>query len=159
MNDPRDRTIVIERVLDAPRERVFAAWTGPGIERWWGPDGYSTVTSSREVRPGGEWRYVMRHDTHGVFPNRVRYLEITPPERIVYDHDAGEEDTSGPMRVTVTFADRGGRTALTLHTVLATVEAFERARRYNAVEGGNQTIDRLAAELAGQDGGAIGSVK
>lgn len=146
-DDPKDRTIVIERVLDAPRERVFAAWTGAGVDRWWGPDGFATVTSARDVRPGGEWIYVMRHAEHGTFPNRIRYLEITPPERLVYDHDGGEDDPNGPMRVTVTFEDRGGRTALTLHTVLATVAAFENALRYNAVEGGHQTIDRLAAEI------------
>lgn len=153
MNDLQDRTIAIERVLDFPRERVFAAWTGPGVDRWWGPNGFATVTSARDVRVGGEWIYVMRHAEHGTFPNRIRYLEITPPERLVYDHDAGEDDPSRVMRVTVTFEDRGGRTALTLQTVFASVEACQAAHRYNAVAGGNQTIDRLAAEIAGQAAG------
>jgi uncharacterized protein YndB with AHSA1/START domain len=144
---PSDREIVLTRLVDAPRERVFAAWIGADVDRWWGPRGFTTTTSSRDVRPGGEWRFLMRHAQYGEFVNRIRYVEITAPERLVYDHDGGEEDTSGGFRTTVTMVDRGGRTELTMHTRFASAEACAQARSYNAVEGGFQTMERFVEAL------------
>ena len=71
-------------VIRAPRELVWDAWTRPEhVDVWWGPDGFTTTTSSMEVRPGGEWRYHMRHAQYGDFPNRSKYLEVARPERLV----------------------------------------------------------------------------
>ncbi len=57
-----------------------------------GPTGFTTTTHSFDFRVGGEWRYTMQHAEYGSFPNRVRYVEIEPGNRIVYDHDTGEEN-------------------------------------------------------------------
>jgi uncharacterized protein YndB with AHSA1/START domain len=144
---PSDREIVITRVFDAPRARVFAAWTGPDVDSWWGPTGFVTTTSSRDFRPGGEWIYQMKHPEHGEFPNRIRYHEIVPPERITYRHDGGEEDPVGGFDVVVRFVDRDGRTEVTMHTTLASAEDLAAALKYNAIAGGEQTMDRFEASL------------
>src|SRR5215217_7891459 len=81
-----DREIVITRVFDAPREMVFSAFTDPEhIGAWWGPKGFTITTHAMDVRPGGEWRFIM-HGPDGVdYPNKISYLEIARPERLVYD--------------------------------------------------------------------------
>ena len=141
------REIVITRVLDAPRERVFEAWTDPEqIGHWWGPTGFTATIHEMDVRPGGIWRFIM-HGPDGVdWPNRVDYLEVVRPDRLVYDHGNGGEPQ---FHVTVTFADEGGRTRLTMRSVFPTAAAREYVvREVKAIEGGNQTVDRLAQYLA-----------
>jgi len=145
-----DREIVITRVFDAPRELVFDAWTDPQhIGTWWGPNGFTTTTYQIDVRPGGVWRFVM-HGPDGVdYQNKIVYLEIVKPERLVYDH--GDEADAGHFRVTVTFAEQGGKTKLTMRSVFkSAAERDEVVTKYHAIEGGNQTLDRLAEHLATQ---------
>jgi uncharacterized protein YndB with AHSA1/START domain len=142
-----DREIVITRVLDAPRERVFEVWTDPEqVGHWWGPTGFTTTIYEMDVRPGGVWRYMM-HGPDGVdYPNRVDYLEVVRPERLVYDHGSGGEPH---FHVTVTFAEEGGRTRLTMRSLFPTAAAREYVvREVKAIEGGNQTVDRLVQYLA-----------
>ena len=60
---PSDREIVISRLIDAPQELVFDAWTDPEqVVQWWGPRGFTTTTHKMEVKPGGVWRFVMIED-------------------------------------------------------------------------------------------------
>jgi uncharacterized protein YndB with AHSA1/START domain len=55
-----DRSLVVTRPFDAPRERVFEAWTDPEqVDQWWGPNGFTTETDELDIREGGAWRYVM----------------------------------------------------------------------------------------------------
>ena len=143
-----DREIVITRLLDAPRERVFEAWTDPRqVGHWWGPTGFTTTIHEMDVRPGGVWRFIM-HGPDGVdWPNWVRYQEVVRPERLVYDHGGEREDPE--FHVTVTFADEGGRTRLTMRSLFPTAAARDYVvREVRAIEGGNQTLDRLTEYLA-----------
>jgi uncharacterized protein YndB with AHSA1/START domain len=79
-----DREIFTERVFDVPRERVFAAFTDPDlIPQWWGPRDTTTVVDKMDVRPGGDWRFVVRDSNGEESGFRGTYREITPPERIV----------------------------------------------------------------------------
>jgi uncharacterized protein YndB with AHSA1/START domain len=143
-----DREIVLTRLLDAPRALVFEAWTKPEhLDRWWGPRGFRTATDAMDVRPGGSWRYVMRHDEHGSFDNLITYREVVPDERLVYSHGTNEESPE-EFHVTVTFADEGGKTRLGMRMVWPTPEALEAVRKYGVGDGGNQTLDRLAEFLA-----------
>ena len=145
-----DRSIVTSRLIDAPRELVFAAWTDAArIGRWFGPDGFTTTTEQMDVRPGGVWRFVM-HGPDGVdYSNLVVYTEITPPERLSYDHSDG--DGSDTFHNTITFADEGGKTLLTMTAVLASAEDRKRvAEEHGAIEGGKQTLARLAAYVEAQ---------
>lgn len=148
-----DREIVQERMLDAPRELVFKAWTDPRqIGRWWGPNGFTTTISQMDVRPGGVWRFVMHGPDGTDYQNRVVYQEIAPPERLVYLHGGGEDEgDEEQFHVTVTFADRGGRTHLTQRTVFATTAARDAKVAFGAVELGQQTLGRLAEYLASQN--------
>jgi uncharacterized protein YndB with AHSA1/START domain len=142
-----DRQIVLTRFLEAPRERVFEVWTSPEhLAAWWGPNGFSLTTHEIDVRPGGSWRFTM-HGPDGVdHPNRLTYEEIVRPELLVYRHDGLPEDEDPSFRGTVTFDDFGGLTILTMRNVFQTTAARdETVEKYDAVDGGNQTLDRLVA--------------
>lgn len=152
-----DRTIVTVRRIAAPRALVFEAWTQPHhVDRWMGPDGFRTTTQSMDFRPGGEWLYTMAHEQYGTFPNRVRYIEVVPGERLVYDHDSGEEaeKAGGPpaFRTTVTFTTDGDGTVVTMRAVWPTAADCEAVKQYGAVEGGMQTLARLDQALVEDSG-------
>ena len=143
-----DREIVITRLIDAPRERVFEAFTDPAqVGEWWGPTGFTTTTHEMDVRAGGTWRFIM-HGPDGVdYPNWIAYHEVVRPERLVYDHGGNRPDPE--FHVTITFADEGGRTRLTMRSLFPTAAAREYVvREVKAIEGGNQTLDRLVQFLS-----------
>jgi uncharacterized protein YndB with AHSA1/START domain len=92
-----DREITITRVFDAPRELVFEAWTDPEqVVRWFGPNGFTTTVHEMDARPGGIWRFTMHGPDGADYPNRVEFIEVVKPERLVYNHgpDAGSEGLS-----------------------------------------------------------------
>lgn len=140
-----DREIVVTRLLDAPRELVFDAFTDPAhVGRWWGPDGFTTTTQSMDVRPGGVWKFVMHGPDGTDYGNRIVYEEVLRPERLVYRHE-GEDGDPVRFRTTVSLVAEGRKTRLMLRAVFAT--AAERAHvadQYGAVEGAHQTVARLA---------------
>jgi uncharacterized protein YndB with AHSA1/START domain len=140
-----DREIVATRVFDAPRELMFKMWTEPEhIAQWWGPRGFTTTIYEMDVRPQGVWRFVMHGPDGADYQNKIVYLEIEGPERIVYDH------VSGPrFQSTATFEDLGGKTRLTVRMVFESAELRDKvARDFGAVEGLNQTLERLGERLA-----------
>jgi uncharacterized protein YndB with AHSA1/START domain len=142
------RQIVITRLFQAPRERVFELWTQQEhVEKWWGPTGFSLTVAEMDVRVGGKWLFTM-HGPDGVdYPNVIVYDEITPPERLVFTHGS-PEDEDAAFLATVTFDDMMGMTALTMRSVFETAEARDAVvANYNAIEGGNQTLDRLGDVL------------
>lgn len=146
--DTSDREVVISRLLDAPRELVFEAWTDPQhVVNWWGPDGFRTTIREVAIRPGGIWRFTM-HGPDGVdYLNRIEFIEVKRPERLVYHH-YGEGDDQMHFHVTVTFDDQQGKTMLTMRSIFDT--AAERNRvvdEYGAIEGGVQHLARLADYL------------
>jgi uncharacterized protein YndB with AHSA1/START domain len=143
------RSIVTTRVFDAPRELVFAAWTDPKhLAQWWGPNGFTTTTHAFDMRPGGVWRFVMHGPDGRDYENRIVYDEIVKPERLVYSHGGAEDVEPVQFHVTVTFEDLGGKTRLTMRAVFPSVAERDRvARDYGAVEGGQQTLARLAEHI------------
>ena len=145
-----DREIVITRVFDAPRERVFKAWTDPAhIGNWWGPKGFTTTTLEIDVKPGGVWRFIMHGPDGTDYPNKISYKEIVKAERLVFDHGSGEDSDAGTFEATVTFAAEGGKTRLTTRSLFPTPEERKQAvEEFKAIEGGNQTLDRLGEYLA-----------
>jgi uncharacterized protein YndB with AHSA1/START domain len=149
-----DREILMTRVVRAPRELVWRAWTDPDqLGHWWGPRGFSTHTQHLDVRPGGRWRYVMRGPDGREYRNQVTYLEVTPPERLRFQHGGGPETEPVGHEMLATFeaAGRDGlSTLVTLRLSFATPEARDHAVNvYGALEGGHQTFERLAEHLAG----------
>jgi uncharacterized protein YndB with AHSA1/START domain len=144
-----DREILIERVFDAPRELVFQAWTDPEhVAQWWGPQGFTNTIHEMDVRPGGICRFIM-HSPDGVdYKNKIVYIEIVNPERLVYTHGEDDEGEGGQFHVTVTFAEQGGKTKLTVRMLFESAEERDKSVKFGAIEGGNQTLDRLAEYLA-----------
>ncbi|HZI94864.1 MAG TPA: SRPBCC family protein [Patescibacteria group bacterium] len=150
--DTKDREIVITRLIDAPTERVWRAWADPNeVVRWWGPHGFTTDTERREFKAGGFWTHTMIGPDGVRYANATKYEEVVENERIVYTNGGGAEEGPGiHFRSTVTFKDRGGRTELTLRVVFDTAAMRELAvMKYGVVDGGNQTLSRLAAHLQG----------
>ncbi|HYY09145.1 MAG TPA: SRPBCC family protein [Actinomycetota bacterium] len=144
-----DREIVISREIDGPRDLVFEAFTDVShLSEWWGPDGFTTTTHAFEFRPGGVWEFTM-HGPDGIdYPNRIEWLEIVPPERIVLAHGKEADDPEAFVS-TVTIADIGERSEIVLRSVFATREQRDDVvERHGAIEGGKQTLGRLAAYVA-----------
>jgi uncharacterized protein YndB with AHSA1/START domain len=161
---PNDTELQLTRVFDAPRSKVWKAWTDPTlVGRWWGPNGFTVTTEKHDFRVGGGWKYVM-HGPDGVdYPNSTVYMEIVPEQRLVYRHGGGSADKPGVSFVaTVTMEDVGGpdKTRVTLRMKFPTAEIKSMViREYGAEEGGKQHLGRLAEFLGSMDstGGAGGS--
>jgi uncharacterized protein YndB with AHSA1/START domain len=145
---PTDREIHVERYFDAPRDKVFAAYTDPAlIPEWYGPYGTETTVDVMDVRPGGQWRFVCRDSDGNEHGFRGTYREVTPPERI----EQSWEWEGMPGHVSIEraeFEDLGDRTKLVVTTLFHTTE--ERDGMLNSgMEGGmNETFARLDELLA-----------
>ena len=145
-----DRAIVNTRVIDAPRERVFAAWTDPTqITQWFGPAGFTCETSECDIREGGRWRFIYTGPDGTKWPNRIDFVTIDPPRLIEMHHGADSEDDPNRFHVTVTFdAQSNGKTVLTLRQLHPSAERRAAVIGFGAVEYGYQTLDKLAAHVA-----------
>jgi uncharacterized protein YndB with AHSA1/START domain len=144
---PSDRELVLIRVFDAPRPLVFAAWTNAEeVANWWGPQGFVSVSCELDLRPGGRWRRAMRSPDGRLHVGRGVYREIVAPERLVFTY-AWEDNDGEPGHetlVTVTFAERGDKTELTLRQAL-----FETVTARDAHRGGwASCFERFAEYLA-----------
>ncbi len=146
-----DREIALSRVVDAPREAVFVAWTEPEqVADWWGPDGFTNTIGEMEVRPGGVWRFVM-HGPDGVdYPNHIVFIEVVEPERLVYSHRGDDGEAGGTFLVTVTFGELDGKTHVTMTLLFDTVEHHDRVvEEFSMIDGGKQALGRLARFVKG----------
>jgi uncharacterized protein YndB with AHSA1/START domain len=145
-----DREIVITRVVDAPRDLVFQAWTEPQhVTHWYGPTGFTITIQEMDVRPGGVWLFIMHGPDGTDYFNRIAYHEVVRPERLVYTHSGDEAVDPNRFHVTTTFTDQGGKTLVVQRAVFETAAERDRVvREYHAIEGGKQTMDRLKQYLA-----------
>ena len=146
---PGEREIRVERVFDAPRERVFAVYTDPElIPQWWGPRQYETEVDYMEPRTGGRWRFFHVGEDGSENGFQGAYREVTPPERIVQTFEW--EGMAGHVAVeTATFEDLGdGRTKVTTVSLFHTGEERD-GMLSSGMEGGmNDTYERLDELLA-----------
>lgn len=139
-----DREIVSSRVYDAPRERVFKAWTDPNhLMHWWGPKGFTNTFHEFDLKPGGVWRFTMHGPNGANHPNESIFKEIVKPERIVFQH------LSTPrFLVTATFEDLGGKTKLVWRMLFESAKERDAvAEKHGAVEGLKQNVDKLEEYL------------
>lgn len=139
-----DREIVITRTVKAPRALVWKACTEPAhIDQWWGPNGFTNKTIAHDLRVGGAWKYTMTGPDGKVWPNLITYTEVTPIDRLAYDH--GDWETPKMFTGSLSFTDVEGGTLVTLHTVFPSKDVRDQAiEKYGATEGGKQTLTRLA---------------
>ena len=152
--------LVIERVISAPRERVWQAWTDPEeVKKWWGPKDFTAPSIQTDLRVGGKNLWAMQSPDGDVFWTAGTYREIVPMEKIVVtdsfadeqgnvvpaSHYGMGEDFPLEMLITVTFEDAAeGGTKLTIrHSGLpATGEGQQ------AGAGWNESLDKLEAALS-----------
>ena len=147
-----ENEIVITRVVDAPREKVYEAMMDPKqVVQWWGPKGFTTTIHEMDVRPGGVWRHTMHGPDGTDYPNKSTFKEIVKNERVVYSHGGGtKEKGAAVFTATWTFEDEGGKTRITMRSVFPTKEARDHVvKAYGAIEGGKQTLSRLEQFLTG----------
>lgn len=139
-----NRELFATRLYAAPRALVFRMWTEPEhLAKWWGPNGFTSTIGRMDVRPGGDWELVMHGPDGRNYDNRMKYVEVDAPNRLVYDHDSHP-----PFRATVTFEDAGPYTKVSMHMLFATIEQRDQTIRvFGAAEGLVQTLGRLDKEL------------
>jgi uncharacterized protein YndB with AHSA1/START domain len=149
----KSNEIEITRLYDAPVTVVWDAWTDPKqLAQWWGPRGFTITTHSKDLRPGGNWKYTM-HGPDGVdYPNNTKYLEVEKYAKLVYDH-GGCGDRPPLFRVTVLFSELNGKTKMEMIMKLESAEAAEEIRKIIKMAGGNSTWDRLAEFVAKESSG------
>lgn len=149
---PSDREVVITRVFDAPRDRVFQAHVDANaMKDWWGPRDYATTVDKWDVRPGGAWRIVQRtpdgteHAFHGAFQ------EIVPPDRLSWTFEY-EGVPGHVLTQTVTFEEqRGGKTKLTVRAVYPNQEDRDGMLASGMEWGVREGYQRLDELLGGED--------
>jgi uncharacterized protein YndB with AHSA1/START domain len=142
--------LVITRVFDAPRELVFKAWTDTKhLAQWWGPNGFTNPVCELDARVGGLIRIHMRAPNGIVYPMKGVFEEIDEPERLVFISSALDDkgDSMFDVRNSVTFAEQGGKTILTLQARV--IKASAQAPQYlqGMQAGWTQSLDRLGAHL------------
>jgi uncharacterized protein YndB with AHSA1/START domain len=145
------RELVIMRIVDAPRTRVFRAWTAPEqVARWWGPHGFTNPVCELDARPGGAIRIHMRGPDGTLYPMTGAYQEIVESERLVLA-SAALDDGGNPLfevLSTVTFGARNGKTVLTLRARVARSTAAAAPYLEGMEAGWTQSLERLAAHVA-----------
>ena len=150
MERTSDRELVVTRTFDAPARIVFEAWTKPElIMRWWAPKsfGVSFLSCETDVRTGGSYRYVFKHPSSGE-PMAFfgKYLEVTPPSRIVLTNDEGGE---GGAVTTITFEESDGQTRVMMHDLHPTKEALDDAIASQSTSGFSEMFAQLDEVLGG----------
>jgi len=147
-----DRDLTLTRIIDAPREKVYRAWTDPELlKQWFAPLPDTTPEVRIDLRPGGSNLIVMRSPDGDDMPNRGVYLEVVPNERLVFTdaYTTAWEPAEKPfVTVILTFEDEGGKTkytAVARHWTVADREAHEKMGFH---EGWGQCADQLAALVA-----------
>lgn len=161
---PGSSELVITRLIRASRARVWAAWGDPAqLACWWGPRGFSITTHTFALRPGGSWQLTMHGpdpspnttptDPSRDFANHIVWDALEASQRIVYHHESA--DGQAPMHFTtiVTFeevADNAEHTRITWRSDFGSSAARDHvAQHYGAVQGGQETLARLAAHVEG----------
>jgi uncharacterized protein YndB with AHSA1/START domain len=139
-----DRETVTTRTIDAPRERVFHAFSDPvQLARWWGPSDFTNTFEVFDFRSGGVWRLTMHGPDGTDYPNESVFAEVVPPDRVVVSHISAPRFT-----LTITFTERAGRTEVGWRQCFESAEVFRHVAAI-VIPSNEQNLDRLAAVVAG----------
>ncbi len=147
-----NRDVTITRTFDAPRALVWKAWTDPTlVSQWFGPEMFDIPFAELDLRPGGKYNIHMRGPDGTIYPDQGTYLEITPPERIVFTSCAFEDGQGGYLletHNTLTLEEQAGRTLMTLQ-ITVTKRAPEVEDALSGMEmGWSQSFGKLTERLA-----------
>jgi uncharacterized protein YndB with AHSA1/START domain len=143
------KELIISRLLNAPAALVWEAWTRrEHVINWWGPVGFTTTSGEMNVSPGAIWYFVMHGPDGTDYPNKIIFLEVMPPEKLVYKHSGDGDTAAVNFHVIITFENMGHQTLLTMRSVFESAAELERLNKeYGAIEGGKQHIGRLEEYL------------
>jgi uncharacterized protein YndB with AHSA1/START domain len=150
-----DRELVVTRTFNAPARIVFEAWAKPELfKRWWVPKsmGMSLLLCDMDVRAGGKYRLVFGLNGSKVMEVFGRYIEVTPPSRLVWTNEEGDE---GGAVTTLTFEEKGGQTLLVKHDLYPSKEALDGELATGAADGLPEQLEQLE-ELLVTLGGSVG---
>jgi len=144
-----DREIVLSRVIAAPRERVFQAWSDPKqITQWFGPDGFKVESLECDIRAGGRWRFVYTGPDGTRYESRMVFLRVEAPRLIEIEYGSDKDNDPARFHLTVTFDTQSdGKTVLTMRQLHPTKEQRDATIGFGAVEFGYQTLGKLARHL------------
>jgi uncharacterized protein YndB with AHSA1/START domain len=146
-------TLSIERTFKAPRELIWKMFSDPfHLVRWWGPKGFTNPVCELDFRVGGRWYHVMRGPDGRDFPADSTFIEIVPPERIVYRNRVMEAEVFNgnpppSFKRTLTFTEANGVTTLRLFAEFESLEQRDGVRRRGFIEGTLESYDRLAEHM------------
>ena len=146
---PSDREVVMTRVFDAPRKRVFEAWTNPKIMPLWllGPEGWTMPVCEIDLRPGGAWHFMWRKSDGSQMEMRGMYKEVKPPEKVVSTESWGGD---WPETLnTMILKEENGKTTFTNTILYPSREARDAALKTGMEKGVEQSFNRLEEFLAG----------
>jgi uncharacterized protein YndB with AHSA1/START domain len=138
-----EQELVVTRAIDGPRDVVFEAWTDAELFRqWWVPEsiGLKLLSCEVDARVGGGYRLTFDIGTPEPLAFFGRYLEVTPPTRLVWTNEEGDE---GPVVTTVTFEDHGAGTRLVIHDRYPSKEALDAAIASGATSWNPESFDQL----------------
>jgi len=139
-----DCEIVSSRIVNAPRDIVFTAWTDPThLKAWWGPAGFTNTFNEFDLRPGGRWRFIMHGPDKGNYPNECEFLKIERPSLIAWKR------YSKPLfQVVAGFEEvPAGRTKVIFKMIFTSADECNKIKRF-VVDKNEENFDRLENELA-----------
>jgi uncharacterized protein YndB with AHSA1/START domain len=146
-----ESSISVDRVIKAKPEDIWEALTKPDqVSVWWGPTGFKSTISKMDVKPGGSWDFIMHGPDGTDYPNSLTYEDVEENKRLSYVHHENKEYGLAAWKAEVTIEDLGDKCKVTLTNVFANEE--EKAKHVNmmgAVQGANQTLERLAEQVEG----------
>lgn len=147
---PSDREVAFTRVLNAPRELVFRAWTEPELlKRWlYGPEDWPFTRCEVDLKVGGKLRFEWRHVSGQVMGMSGVYREIARPERLVFTEIFDDDWTGGETLCTLTFVEHAGKTTCTQNVLYSSHAARDGALQTAMADGMGQSFDRLEKILA-----------
>ena len=147
------RELVLVRLIDAPPEKVFRAWTDPALlKQWFCPKPWTVASAELDVRPGGTSVIVMRSPEGQEFPNSGVYLEVVKNERLVFTDaytKAWEPSEKPFMTGIITFENEGGKTKYTARVLHWSVADRKTHEEMGFHEGWSKATDQLAELVAG----------
>ena len=144
-----DRELVLCRLLDAPREKLYQCWTDPELmKQWFVPKPWSIAKIEINLRAGGSSLVVMKSPEGQEFPNPGIYLEVVPGRKLVFTdaYTSAWQPSQKPfMTAIVTFEDQGGKTLYTARALHWTVEDRETHEKMGFHQGWGICADQLEA--------------
>lgn len=152
VSDTKDRELVADRVIHAPRQLVYKMWTDPKhMPEWWGPNGFTNTIHEMDVKTGGHSSYTMHGPDGTDYPNYMKYIEVVPNEKIEYMHNTSAEDVDEGFHVVTLFKDEGEGTRIIMRMTFVSAEDKKQKVDGGAGEGQFQHINRLQDYLAFQE--------